>query len=58
MTVTQAILKAGGIADFATARVFLIRNAKSTEVAIREILVKGDLTKDMRLQPWDIIYIR
>jgi polysaccharide export outer membrane protein len=58
MTVMQAILKAGGITEFAAARVFLIRNAKSTKVALREILEKGDLKEDIHLQPRDIIYVR
>ena len=58
MTVSQAISRAGGIAEFASASVFLIRNAKSTHIPLREILKNGKLEKDALLQAWDIIYIR
>lgn len=58
MTVSQAIVRSGGTVDFAAARVFLIRNAQSTKVALREILDKSNPEKDVVLKPWDIIYIR
>ena len=58
LTIGKAILLSGGIADIAPARVFLIRNAKSTKVAIRDILKEQNVDKGMLLQPWDIIYIR
>ena len=57
MTVSQAISRAGGITEFASARVFLIRNAKSTEISLRDIR-KGKIEKDALLQAWDIIYIQ
>ena len=55
MTVAEAIGDAGGISEFAAARAYLIRNAKSTRIDLRAIIV--DPKKDVPLEPWDIIYV-
>lgn len=54
MTVMKAILRVGGYAEFAHARVYLIRDSISTKLDLHKILKKEE--KDTPLKPWDIIY--
>jgi polysaccharide export outer membrane protein len=64
LTVSKAILRAGGLADFANKRkVRLIRkkpgeNATTTTIVdIAEILDKGKIDKDIVLEPGDLIVV-
>ena len=57
LTVAKAIIRAGGISDFARTRVYLIRCAKSNEVDLRAIIEGGQRDKDIRLEPWDVIVV-
>ena len=56
MTVVSAISAAGGYGEFGGARIYLIRDSKSTTIDLREISRNPE--KDIPLKPWDIIYIR
>ena len=62
LTVSRAILKAGGFSDFSDKRnVRLFRRATSGDraftVNVQEILGKGKLNEDVVLQPGDVIVV-
>ncbi|MEO8204680.1 MAG: polysaccharide biosynthesis/export family protein [Chthoniobacterales bacterium] len=63
MTVSSAILQAGGFGDFANKRkVRVLRKmpdntTTTTVVDVKDIIEKGHLEKDMILQPGDVIYV-
>jgi protein involved in polysaccharide export with SLBB domain len=62
LTVSRAILKAGGFSDFSDKRnVRLFRRATSGDraftVNVQEILAKGKLNEDVVLQPGDLIVV-
>ena len=58
LRVSQAILRAGGFADFAKrTAVKLIRAGKTTELNMVEIIDKGRIDKDVILQPDDTIVV-
>jgi protein involved in polysaccharide export with SLBB domain len=56
LTVMSVIMLSGGITEFGGSRVYLIREAKSTKLDLREI--EKNPKKDVLLKPWDIVYIR
>lgn len=63
LTVSKAILKAGGFADFANKRrVFIVRpqpdgSTKRITVDVKEILERGRIEKDVPLEPGDYVVI-
>jgi Periplasmic protein involved in polysaccharide export len=64
ITVAQAILRAGGFADFADKRrVTVVRRNPDgsivrTVVDVKDVLEKGHLDKDIVLQPGDYVFVR
>lgn len=64
ITVAQAILRAGGFADFADKRrVVVVRRTPDgqiarTQVDVKGILEEGHLDKDVVLQPNDYVFVR
>ena len=56
MTVTKAIIAAGGYSDFGKTSVFLVRCGEVTGVDMRAIFA-GEQDKDVPLKPWDVIVI-
>jgi hypothetical protein len=56
LTATRAIIRAGGYSDFGGTPIYLIRCGESTHLDMKAIF-RGELDKDPRLQPWDIISI-
>jgi protein involved in polysaccharide export with SLBB domain len=56
LTVSKAIIAAGGYSDFSRTAIHLIRCARSTRLDMDAIL-RGERQSDVQLQPWDIITI-
>ena len=56
MTVTKAIIAAGGYSDFGKTTIFLVRCGEVTRVDMRAIFA-GEGDKDVPLKPWDAIVI-
>jgi len=62
MTVLDAVLAVGGLADFAAgnrAKVIRIENGKSREIKIRldDVVNKGKLTSNIKLQAGDVLVV-
>jgi protein involved in polysaccharide export with SLBB domain len=57
LTVSKAIIAAGGIADLARPPVYLIRCGRSTPVDVQGLITGSERQRDTPLQPWDIITI-
>jgi protein involved in polysaccharide export with SLBB domain len=58
LRVSQAILRVGGFADFAKkTAVKLIRDGRTTELNMDDIIKKGKMDKDVILQPDDTIMV-
>lgn len=64
LTVSQAVLKAGGFADFADKRrVTVMRRGadggvSQTTVDVKDVLEKGRFDEDVVLQPGDYVFVR
>jgi protein involved in polysaccharide export with SLBB domain len=57
LTVTKAIIAAGGYGDFSRTSIFLVRCSDVTQLDMRAILESGQRDKDVPLKPWDTIVI-
>jgi protein involved in polysaccharide export with SLBB domain len=58
LRVSQAILRAGGFAEFAkSTAVKLVRDGRTTEINVEEILKKGKIDKDVIVKPDDTIMV-
>jgi protein involved in polysaccharide export with SLBB domain len=60
LTLMRAITLCGGFTEFANQRkVALVRNQKSTDVDLRNVLIENDkIANDMALQPGDMVFVR
>jgi polysaccharide biosynthesis/export protein len=62
LTVSEAVMAAGGFADFANKRkVYVARKTPTGQERIKvdlvDVIEKGDLSKDMVLQAGDVVYV-
>jgi protein involved in polysaccharide export with SLBB domain len=56
LTVSKAVIAAGGYADFSRTPISLIRCGQVTRVDLQAV-VSGESDKDFQLKPWDIIVV-
>lgn len=58
-TITQALFVSGGVSDIASLRNIQLKRASKTVVTfdLYDLLMKGDASKDKRLQSGDVIFI-
>jgi protein involved in polysaccharide export with SLBB domain len=57
LTVSKAIIAAGGYFDLSRSPVILVRCGELTRVDMQAILEHGEFDKDVQLKPWDVTVI-